>query len=422
MFHIHRSTDKQFVEPEMNLAKLVYDYYPITCGYIQAGIDISGLSFVSANYVGKINQPTMIYIDSNGTSTNYQSRSIYAYGKLHTIGDIDYDGEIVIEHESTVSSNTKLYVCFLVKCDKLAYPTNRNSVAEFAGATGVFSPHMQDDNPEVLVSMNEYLSFSEYGDGAMYYEAQDNTGKLCRVVIFTTVITTSVDLSKFSIHVENLFSVVPMTTPIAIMARNADSIRLQGFGSSRTVLSKQYMNTTNNDVMYEGFEVDSANNLTLEGEGNDIFSCEYLPISTDTAKVYQIPINTDIVTKSGDQQFTSMTTYIILSVLFTVFVFIVGPIIYNSAFLTSLRVPIKNTILSNIYNTILFTNNVSPLDAGVATVTAIISFTMIGVGVQNSNSIVTLVGVFFLLIFGLGAGSIHITTKLNNLEKSNSTV
>jgi hypothetical protein len=56
--------------------------------------------------------------------------------------------------------------------------------------------------------------------------------------------------------------------------------------------------------------VDNNNVLTVEGDGNDIFTCEYLPVSTDTVDVFQIPIDTSLV-KNVSAEFTNTTIYIL---------------------------------------------------------------------------------------------------------------
>jgi hypothetical protein len=381
-----------------NSIKLSVDYYSTVCKNIKLNNDETGNSFISAFYPGSINQPNIQYQDSGSTPSYYHSKNIFVYGNIHNIPDVDYDGEIVIENIPTVSNNTKLYCCFLVKQNKESFPSQRNTLSKLINSTSVFSPETIYTSG-ISISLNEYMDFGAGNEKAIYYETVDRSGVNCRVVVFLTVIQTNADISKFSGDSRAVFDTKPRSKPKVISIMNPEH--------------KQ-----NGVSFQEGFGMTTLDGgekvLTSDGAAGDIFSCEYLPVSTDTAQVFQIPISTDIVSTKLNEEATTVSLYFFISVMIATAILVTVPIIYNLDIYGRLDRELPDVL--EWVDVVFMTDNVKWKDLIMVSSMALLSLILISVGVSNKSNPAKMAGIFFMSVLFLGRAGIFIYGKMYNLS------
>jgi len=120
--------------------------------------------YIKIPYPSKSNTPN-IYSDKlfNG---EYVTKNIYIIKKIHKIKNIQFDGELVIEHKSLTNNETPLYSCFLLKTST---NTNATDIDTLISGTS-----------DTSINMNSY-SISE--KKAIFYKTSNEN-----VIIFPTPI------------------------------------------------------------------------------------------------------------------------------------------------------------------------------------------------------------------------------------------
>jgi hypothetical protein len=278
-----------------------------------------------------------------------------------------------------------------VRSDALDYPGNRNRVSDLLEAPGLLGGVQA-----VELALNEFLTMAPSGDGVMQYETRDADGVLCRVLVFTRPIRARGDFSALSRRAP--FAARPLAAPRAAIAHCV--VTRAG--------SEPALYTQNAREGFSTMTISGEQVLTSDGSDNDIFTCEYLPVTGDTAKVFQIPIDTKMVNESANNQLSSMTTYVILSVMFTVAIYFCAPALYDAGWLRAYKTRLEAPFVFLL----AIKSDLTYLDMFATIVTLILSMTLIGVGVQKSKTSLSLMGIFFLLMFVVGAGSIQISRLL----------
>lgn len=377
-----------------NSVKLSVDYYSTVCKNIKLNNDETGNSFVSAFYPGYINQPNIQYQESGTTPTYYHSKNIFVYGNIHNISDVDYDGEIVIENIATVSNNTKLYCCFLIKQNKETFPSQRKTLGKLINSTSVFSPETIYTS-DISVSMNEYIDFDAGNENAIYYETVDRSGVSCRVIVFLTVIQTNAEISKFSQDSRAVFVIKPTSQPKIISITN--------------IKHKQ-----NGVSFQEGFGMTTLDGgekvLTSDGAAGDIFSCEYLPVSTDTAQVFQIPISTDMVSTKLNEEATTVSLYFFISIMIASAILVIVPIIYNLDIYGKLDRELPDVL--KWIDMVFMTTGVKWKDLIMVSSMILLSLILISAGVARKNNPTKMAGIFFMSVLFLGRAGIFIYGRM----------
>lgn len=393
--------------------KINVDYYPIICKNTRSEIDSSGDSFISATYTGRINEPNVQYIDSGNTPVYYQSVKIHVFGNIHKISDINYDGEIIIEHNPTISNNTKLFCCFPVKQIHETRSPQKNSIGKLISSTSVYSPDNNPNSvlgPNISLSMDEYLDFKNKDPKAICYETVNRLGVKCKVIVFTDVLQTDSDISTFSRDGKSLFNNIPVNSPSIVSIGDWTTREYDEYkGYSQPIFIQEGFGTA---VLAGGETV-----LTSDGAAGDIFSCEYLPVSTDTAQVFQIPIGTDLVTSKTNEDATSVVLYFIVSVVMASIIFTISPVIYNLPIFDSFRddLPEQLEWMNSLFNT----KNMGWIDVIMILVMSILSFSLIVAGISNKSNTTKIAGLFFLIVSIVGYGGIYVSGKMSIAKTAN---
>jgi membrane protein CcdC involved in cytochrome C biogenesis len=231
-----------------------YNYYSIECLNIRRNEN-----GVMATYEGKINEPNIIYNDDENMVINYQAKELFIYGKIHSISDINQDGEIVIIHRSTTSGE-KLYCCFpfVYKDNCIETEIDTILLSKESSTSNVYN------DKSIVLEMNKLIKTLPK---IQNYEAINEYGERCRVFVFNTLVEISqkVNINQTRKIFENVnykFDIMNKSFQNKIVLE--DKLRTPLF------LNK------------EGFE----------GKDDEvIYSCEYLPVdSEDMVQVLQVPI------------------------------------------------------------------------------------------------------------------------------------
>lgn len=258
--------------------QIKYNYPEINADHIQ-----ESTKMITANFFGKANEPNVIYTEPAKTSEKFQARKLYICGRLHTIEGADYDGELIVEHIS-LSSNTKLYVCFLLKMDVTVKKTEIGDIIKHSG-----------EQIETL-EINKYLSGSSKN---IIYESTN----LARVIIYTTVIRIKESLANYSAKT-TLFDVFNKDYKIVEIKRAKE----EGFtGREGFEISDASQNNPDINGIYKPY-------LTAEDKVNgDYLQCELANVGEDMIQTYQVPVLSD-----ASKQNTSaiMVTYMMFFIVF----------------------------------------------------------------------------------------------------------
>lgn len=368
------------------------NYYSTMCKNIQQKIDNTGHSYISSQYSGRMNQPNIKYIEPGNTPIYYKSSNIFVCGNIHTISNLDYDGEIIIEHISTVSNNTKLYTCFLMKHNGVAFSEKVSGLDKLINAVSVYSYDSNAKTSNISIAMNDYIDFDTDIHKAICYDAVSREGVNCKILIFMDVIQTSVDISEFSTTGPSIFSVTPTNTPIVVTIGGIDELPIrEGFGMK---------------TLDGGEKV-----LTSDGPSGDIFSCEYLPVSTDTAQVFQIPIGTDMVATKSNEDAISIILYFIVSVFIVSIVFFASPVFYHLEMFSPFRKEIPDNIIW-ISEALYMKRTMTWVDVIFSATLIILAFSLIVAGFSTKSNSTKIMGFFFLFLFVIGGAGIFVDTKL----------
>ena len=350
-----------------NTINITYNYYSINCENTQSSIDISGLTFISATYLGLLNHPNVMYLENGKTPLYYQATNLYVYGKVHNIPNIDYDGELIIQHLPTVSNNTKLYTCFLLKKNPFtSFSFSNNSIN-----TLLESLHNLGQAADYnSLSMNDYIQSN--GTKVIVYNSIDKNKNQCKVIINTDVIPIDQDLTQLSFNASKLFIPFPNTNSTKITTANLI------------------------DKKQEGFTINANKELISDGYDNDIFECDFLPVGTDTVTTFSIPVGSSYATDTANQEFLMLVVNYILGFIIFIAIFFLAPLFYNELML-------KYICIWDFCKTPLrIFGGYTWLDFFLTTGFIVSTIILVILGVNNSNDTLKVVGVFLPFVFIIG--------------------
>ena len=339
--------------------QIKYNYPEINADHIQ-----ESTKMITANFFGKANEPNVIYTEPAKTSEKFQARKLYICGKIHTIEGSDYDGELIVEHIS-LSSNTKLYVCFLLKTDNTAKATEIDDIVKHSG-----------EQIETL-EINKYLSGSSKN---IIYESTN----LARVIIYTNVIRIKENLANYSAK----------TTLFDVFNKNYKIVE--------TTIAKEEGFTGR-----EGFKISTSQDggvLVAEDTKNgDYLQCELANVGEDMIQTYQVPVLSD-----ASKQNTSaiMVTYMMFFLVFISTLWAV-PYVHEHLFkyLITYNIPIGSSKESAPYNFAWFCVFWVPI------------ILLFGYGFGHMNYQLIAGGMLFFLTFLVSAMAIYNNFDINNVPK-----
>ena len=284
MLNQNQSNNQTFIS--LNYPELRVDNLQITK-------DDLGKKSIQANFIGKPNEPNVIYSKTD-IPQKYQAKHLYILGKLHKDLDIDYDGELIIKNQSQTTQQT-IYTIFLLKTNTLV----QSLVQSFTN---------QLTDPETLTSLaiNNMIDLTKPTKYIVYSSANTT------IIINTNVINVGFDLKDYSTNssITDLLMSTKMSTSIVEMNNQDQSV-------NKSV-----------NKSYEGFSINTDGKLTNDAKDGDYMICDNLPVGSAEELSYVIPGNSAVVDSiTANSAFSSMMYIVICFCLFLA-IYVLSPIGY----------------------------------------------------------------------------------------------
>jgi len=330
-------------DPE-NTNNIYYDYYdtPIYYNHFEKNVETSGYIKVLYRNTENINHPNLTFYPELKT---FDIKALYIFKKLHDIPEMDFDGELVVEHVSKTNQSGLVYTCFPLKTKTdsvFSYKNPSDFIDEFAPALSQY-PFVFGSNAKTstdidiiienagspsristfdIINLNKYIKSKKesivYKDGA-------NT-----VVIFTTPIMVSSQFDKFT-QDANLFSkqISDSTSErrTAVFLKESPLSNVDNYGSEE--LSRTENKHTKKAGTYEPKRMEGFQSLK-EGMGDTYVDCYPVDVDGPMATMYEIPINSDVLNQSDTAEFTKTTSYFITFIILSVSCYLVVPFLYET--------------------------------------------------------------------------------------------
>jgi hypothetical protein len=257
--------------------QIKYNYPEINADHIQ-----ESTKMITANFFGKANEPNVIYTEPAKTSEKFQARKLYICGKIHTIEGTDYDGELIVEHIS-LSSNIKLYVCFLLKTDNTVKATEIDDIVKHSG-----------EQIETL-EINKYLSGSSKN---IIYESTNPI----RVIIYTNPIRIKENLANYS----------EKTTLFEVFNKNYKIVEIKIAKEEGFTGREGFVISNRNNIDENGLK---SPQLVAENKNGDYLQCELANVSEDMIQTYQVPVLSDASKQNTSAIIVTYTLFLVVFIM-----------------------------------------------------------------------------------------------------------
>ena len=308
--------------------KVILDYYdtpiqsnpfektPLNGGYIK---------FPFQNPKGIVN-PNLILSDTN---EKYKTENIYILNNSHSIHDIKYDGEFIIEHQSLTDQDKKIYVVFLLQMVSTRAPSFIDDIINASLSTNTSYIHL-------VLNLNEILDNKTSMLGNRF------------VYVFDKPISVNSSFNLFKTNSNFLFPKYGNYSSKyhkTIMAKMFLPF-LEGFDGKVSNVNNdnvsQYMNENAdiNDIVksYTGKNIDGTAITTKKGGSNTAekvvegikqgdsayMECSPTGTSVDTIEMYNVPVNGEF---ASDLSKISLYRLVINMFLIIILIFIVVMIV-----------------------------------------------------------------------------------------------
>ena len=293
VFNIHKFSD--------NNPNIILNYPKIRVDSIQQIADNAKLNVVQCAFVGKSNEPNVIY-SNNSTPYNFQSSKIYICGKLHDM-EVDYDGELIIENTSITTEHT-LFMVFPLKTDSTMVQNSIDTILSTKQTTSLAINNLIDNNSITCI---------------VYTSRTQN--KTSIVVVNTVPIKINTDLSKYSSSMK-LFGVTPSEyNLVKVFLNNQEGFTSNQEGFYTDVSYNQNIVTANGTARFPLQPTDP--------NSGDYMECEMIDIDSDTATTYQVPVSSGAIIDKNNQDMISVLMQYILYFIIFLIMFFVSPPLYN---------------------------------------------------------------------------------------------
>jgi hypothetical protein len=368
----------------MDNKNVLLNYYPIDCYNIVSKTN-GETNYLSSTYKGNLNNPNVIYSEYTNSPVYYQSTNIYIYRKSQDLG-INYDAELVIEHEPTTSRNEKLFVVFLLSNDK---NTTKKSLDNL-----ILYSKMKPDTQLTTINMNDYLTDCKENE-FLFFETFNEKNNKCKIIINPNIVKIKENINYTKNN--DLFFKTNILEKIHIT-------NIHGCGISYK----------NNGVISEGFTLGDGGVLLSDGSANDLFECEFLPIGSDMAEVYQIPINSESVGTTKNQEFAQLVMNNLLGFIAFIFVFVASPVFYNgvTGYICEKDDTFCNTPLFSIGTLHSLFGFSTRFDILLTSIFFILTIILITYGMNTGNENSKAVGVFLPFIYAVGWLGIYFVNQI----------
>ena len=328
-----------------------YNYYSTTFYRNQYEKTVENGGYVKLSYPSHSNK---INIMSSVFPDHYLTTTLYILKKGNSAHNVDYDGELVIEHKSSTNSNARLYTCFLLKTS--ASPTiGDTKIDDLLSAT-------QD---MISINLNEIIQTEKIKEAILYDTQQ------AKVIVFTKPIL-----------VKSAFDSV---SPLELFP---------SYSSNYSVVSVSQLLGINIANITEGFK---------EGvDGTDVVAAAYCqPIDETDPSIGEnadviIPLNSKLsINDATNNTLKTILNFFAFFILILAAV-VVTPMMYNM-FIVELVLDNKELLLPQQK-----LNRVCSIDIYISVIFFGFAFSFINYGIANNVPVFTSVG-FYVLIFYISA-------------------
>jgi len=331
-----------------------YNYYSTTFYRNQYEKTVENGGYVKLSYPSHSNK---INIMSSVFPDHYLTTTLYILKKGNSAHNVDYDGELVIEHKSSTNSNARLYTCLLLKTS--ASPTiSDTKIDDLLNAT-------QDT---ITINLNEIIQSGQIKEAILYDTQQ------AKVILFTKPI-----LVKSSFE-----SVSPLDL-------------FPSYSSNYSVVSVTPLLGINIANITEGFKegVDGT-------DGTDVVAAAYCqPIDETDPNIGEnadviIPLNSKLsINDATNNTLKTILNFFAFFILILAAV-VVTPMMYNM-FIVDMVLDNKELLLPQEK-----LNRLCSIDIYISVIFFGFAFSFINYGIANNIPVFTSVG-FYVLIFYISA-------------------
>ena len=285
-------------------------------------------------------------------NSSFTSNIAYIYGKIHNIGGIDYNGEMIIEHSPITNGGAKLFVCFLLKTD-----TQRKNPSEIdtqrKNPSEIDTIIIQSEKPTkpIPFHLNKLINQTTYP--MMHI---DNNNK---IIVFTTPIPVKTDFKDFA-NTANIFSLPSSKNDYVILKNDPMELNSKSYQkwidniASETELNTKRQNEIEEERMknkernrqldiIKGLEMDKkiavATGATgkekftgfREGMSDDVYiDCQPTGETAENIATYNLPINSNLMNDINKSDFMKTTINFFLFLIVCFAEYMVVPIWYKS--------------------------------------------------------------------------------------------
>ena len=350
--------------------KIIYNYYDVPIYPNQYIKSLSNGGYIEITYKSQksISDPNLTYIPSNH---KYKIEKLYVLKKSLNIDNIDYDGELIIEHSPITNGHSTLYTCLLLKTmegvseenviDRMIEQSFRNSIT-------LNLNHFLENNKSCL--SNEEKSF----------------------FIFTSPILISSRFDQFS-----------NSSPFAFLKYDKKKF------TKINTFNKNKLEDDNNENE-EGFE----NKENEESTNYEIIDCTPIDKSDSTVEMYTFPVNSDVSNNISKINMlnTSMNFFVFLLLIFLSG--FLSPFMYKNGIVEIIK---KN--YSDINNVNKAASNLKGADIFVVFILILLPITITISGINNKNTTTSYFGIFLFIYMLI---SISMISVLKIMYKSEYTL
>jgi hypothetical protein len=319
-----------------------YNYKSTTFYKNQFEKTLNNGGYIKIPYTSNSNTPNIISDDL--FDGEYVTKNLYIVKKIHNIKNVDFDGELIIEHKSLTNNEKPLYSCFLLKTSKnIENPSDIDTLIT--------------SSSDISIDMNSYITEKT----AIFYKTNKEN-----VVIFPTPISVN---SIFDNYKSPTIMGSPLSNEYSIVNSKPNLGNIEGFKEGA-----------------DGDYIDVATYCQPIDEEDPTIG-----VSSDVI----IPADGKVaINKATTTQLTTALNFFGFFIL-VLFVVIVVPTMYHY-FIVLL-------VLDNKYNEKPFQaqdllNRLSAVDVVLGTFLFLFSFSLINYGIANNSPIKTIVG-FYVFIF-----------------------
>lgn len=241
--------------------QLVHDYPEMSASSISS-VNDNGTTFIKANFNGGGSTPNVVYTKSN-TTVNFKATQLFIYGNVHVKNGISYTGELIIKNDplTNAASTPSIYLCFILSYNSSNPVTDIDKIIKNTGTTPISVQINSTPDPST-------------GSTYIVYNATNDSGIPCLVVIFTNPIQINSNLIGYSNKCDSLFI------------------------------------TPNSGLTYSIVQSQSQ---------GDWMECDYVPIDSAEVATYSLPIQSGLIKDSNSMD--SLRTSIMFVTFFIICVF-----------------------------------------------------------------------------------------------------